>query len=54
MLALIAALCFILALFKVDLGEVNLVTLGLLFVALHLAFGFGIPYLRRDRTATTP
>ena len=39
MLALIAALCFLLALFDVHLGELELVTLGLLFVALHLAFG---------------
>lgn len=39
MLALIAALCFLLALLNVTLGTVNLVTLGLFFVALHLAIG---------------
>lgn len=39
MFALIAALCFLLALFNVTLGSINLVTLGLFFVALHLAIG---------------
>jgi hypothetical protein len=38
MLALAAAACFLLALFDVHLGSINLVDLGLLFVALHLAF----------------
>ena len=39
MLALIAALCFLLALLKVTIGTVDLTVLGLFFVALHLAFG---------------
>lgn len=39
MLALVAAACFLLALFDVHLGSINLVELGLLFVALHLALG---------------
>lgn len=39
MLAVIAMIIFILALFKVTLGSVDLVTLGLVFVAAHLAFG---------------
>jgi len=39
MLALIAALCFLLSLLGVTLGTVNLITLGLFFLALHLAFG---------------
>lgn len=41
MLALVAALCFLLALFHVTLGSIDLITLGLLFLALHLAFGSG-------------
>lgn len=39
MLALIAALVFLLALLGVTLGTVNLITLGLFFLALHLAIG---------------
>lgn len=39
MFALIALICFVLALFNVDLGQVNLVTLGLAFLALHLLLG---------------
>ena len=41
LLALLAALCFLLVLFKVSLGSIDLVALGLLFIALHLAFGSG-------------
>lgn len=40
MFAILAAVCFLLALFDVTLGEVELVTLGLLFVAVHLVFDF--------------
>jgi hypothetical protein len=40
MFALIALICFVLALFKVDLGTISLVTLGLCFVALHLMWGW--------------
>lgn len=39
MLAVLALLAFVLALFKVNLGSIDLVTLGLAFVAAHLAFG---------------
>lgn len=39
MLAMIGALCFLLALLGVKIGTVDLVTLGLFFVALHLALG---------------
>lgn len=39
MLAVLALICFILALFDVALGSIDLVTLGLVFVAAHLAFG---------------
>lgn len=46
MLALIALLCFVLALFGVHLGSINLVTLGLCFVAAHLAFGGYLPWRR--------
>jgi hypothetical protein len=38
MFALIALICFILALFGVVIGSIDLVTLGLVFVALHLMF----------------
>lgn len=41
MLALIALLCFVLALVDVHLGDVDLVVLGLCFVAAHLTFGGG-------------
>lgn len=40
MFAALAALCFLLALLKVHLGEVNLVTLGLLFVACELLWAW--------------
>jgi hypothetical protein len=50
-LALLALICFILALFNVALGEINLVTLGLAFIAAHLLFGGGfypvLPVARR-------
>lgn len=39
MLALIAAIAFLLSLLGVTLGTVNLITLGLFFLALHLAIG---------------
>jgi len=42
MLALIAAACFLLALFNATLGSINLVELGLLFVPLHLALASAI------------
>lgn len=49
MLALLALICFVLALFDVTLGELDLVTLGLAFVAAHLVFGIplGLGKLRR-------
>lgn len=40
MFALLAAVCFLLALFGVTLGSISLVTLGLLFVAVHLVFDY--------------
>lgn len=39
MFAVLALICFVIALLDVSLGELNLVTLGLAFVAAHLAFG---------------
>lgn len=53
MLALIALIIFVLALFGVALGSIDMVVLGLAFVAAHLAFGGGffpaVPaYRRRD------
>jgi hypothetical protein len=41
MLALIALICFVLALFHVALGSIDLVVLGFVFVAAHLVFGGG-------------
>jgi hypothetical protein len=47
MLAVIALICFVLALFDVSLGDISLVTLGLAFLAAHLAFGLGLTPWRR-------
>lgn len=44
MLAIIALIIFILALFKVHIGSVDLVVLGLAFVAAHLALGGFTPW----------
>jgi hypothetical protein len=41
MLALLALIAFVLALFNVALGDISLVTLGLAFIAAHLLFGGG-------------
>jgi hypothetical protein len=41
MLALLALIVFILALFHVALGSLDLVVLGLAFIAAHLVFGGG-------------
>jgi hypothetical protein len=43
MFALLALICFILALFKVTLGQIDLMILGLCFVALHLLWTISIP-----------
>jgi len=40
-LALLALVCFVLALFHVALGSIDLVVLGLAFIAAHLLFGGG-------------
>ena len=45
--ALAALICFILALFHVSLGSIDLVVLGLAFVALHLLWGIALPWGRR-------
>ncbi|HWB72901.1 MAG TPA: hypothetical protein VG452_11860 [Egibacteraceae bacterium] len=42
MFALLAAFCFLLALFDVQAGAINFVDLGLLLIALHLAFDIGL------------
>lgn len=46
MFALLALICFVLALFGVHIGAINLVILGWCFIALHLLFGIGIPWRR--------
>jgi hypothetical protein len=49
MFALLAFIAFLLALFSVHIGTINLVTLGLVFVAAHLAwgtFGGSLPWRR--------
>lgn len=40
MFALLALLCFVLALFDVHIGTISLVTLGLAFIALHLLWAW--------------
>jgi hypothetical protein len=51
MFALVAvisfALAFILKLMGTGTGDLDLVILGLLFVALHLLMGIGLPFGRR-------
>lgn len=49
MFALLALLCFILKLFKANLGDIDLVILGFVFIAAHLAFGsiVTVPTYRR-------
>ena len=42
MLALIAAIIFILSFFKVDVGGYSLIALGLFFLALHFVVPFGL------------
>jgi hypothetical protein len=46
MFALLALICFILALFHVHIGTIDLVVLGLVFVAAHLLFDFR-PWVNR-------
>lgn len=43
MFALVAAVIWFLAAFGVALGHVNMLLLGLAFLALHFAFAIGIP-----------
>lgn len=43
MFALIALICFVLALFHVSLGSIDLVILGFVFVAAHLMWGISLP-----------
>jgi hypothetical protein len=40
MFALLALICFILAEFKVHVGQLDLVILGLVFVAAHLLYSW--------------
>ena len=47
MFAVLALLCFVLALFNASLGEINFVELGLAFIAAHLAFGLGLMFWRK-------
>ena len=51
MLALVALICFLLVLFHVSLESIDLMVLGFVFIAAHLAFGGGfypaIPSTRR-------
>jgi hypothetical protein len=46
MFALLALICFILALFHVHIGTIDLTILGLVFVAAHLLFDFR-PWINR-------
>lgn len=50
MLAVLALLCFVLALFGVEsIFTLDPVTLGLAFVAAHLAFGLGLTFWNRSK-----
>lgn len=49
MFALVALICFVLALFEVDIAGLNLMILGLCFVALHLLLGDWRPWVRVRR-----
>lgn len=42
MLAVVALVLFVLALFEVTIGDVDLVVLGFCFVAAHLAWPIGL------------
>jgi hypothetical protein len=48
-LAVLALICFVLALFDIPLGGIELSTLGLAFVAAHLAFGSMVPAVPAGR-----
>lgn len=47
MFALLAALVFFLAAVHVGLGSLDMLMLGLTLLALHFAFGVGVPYVSR-------
>jgi hypothetical protein len=49
MFALLALICFVLALFGVRPGEVDLVILGFAFIATHLLLGDWRPWNRPAR-----
>ncbi|MDQ1688076.1 MAG: hypothetical protein QOK42_1051 [Frankiaceae bacterium] len=49
MLAVLAAIVFLLGLLKVDIGSISLLYLGLLLLALHLAFPKSVGLLGRRR-----
>lgn len=44
MFALLALICFVLALFHVSLGSIDLLILGFCFIALHLMFAVSLPW----------
>lgn len=46
MLALLAALCFLLLMFMPALGPISLLALGLLLLALHFVVPVGVPWRR--------
>ncbi|HVE74031.1 MAG TPA: hypothetical protein VNA30_02935 [Mycobacteriales bacterium] len=47
MLALIATIIFALAAVGVDFGEINIIALGLAFLAAHFVFTIAVPFGRR-------
>jgi hypothetical protein len=51
MLAVIALIIFVLALFDVAIGSINMTILGLAFIAAHLAFGVPIQFWRPRGTS---
>lgn len=47
MLALLALIAFVLSPFIPDLGPWPMVTVGLIFIAAHLIWSIGLPWVRR-------
>lgn len=43
MFALVAAIIWFFAAFRVGLGPIDMLLFGLAFLALHFAFGWGLP-----------
>lgn len=47
MFAILAVVCFLLALFHAHIGDIDLVVLGLVFLAAHFIWSPALPWSRR-------